>query len=106
MSWKAITYMLKQPTVVNLAAQTNAGIPVVNDRTPNNIVAFWMDRALGYSLEASVANRIAVFITEIIGGTTDAPVNTDSSNEGEGNYQRMLRTVLGLILMSPDAMRR
>jgi len=106
MSWKAITYMLKQPTVVNLAAQTNAGIPVINDRTPNNIVAFWMDRALGYSLEASLANRIAVFITEIIGGTTDAPVNTDSSNEGEGNYQRMLRAVLGLILMSPDAMRR
>lgn len=109
MSWRAITYMLKQSTIVNLADQTNAGIPVENDRTPNNIVDFWMNRALGYALDPVTRDRIVQFITDTVGSTADTLINTTTTTTppiGDTTYQRILRAVVGLILMSPDAMRR
>ncbi|MEJ8566602.1 DUF1800 domain-containing protein [Elongatibacter sediminis] len=107
MSWRAITYMLRQSSLVNLAEQTNTGIPAVNDRTPDNIVDFWMDRALGYALENAVRDRIVQFITDQLSGAAGSPINTDTTNTGSSStYQRIIRAVVGLILMSPDALRR
>jgi uncharacterized protein (DUF1800 family) len=106
MSWRALTYLLRRSEVANLAEQTNIGIPVAADRTPNNLVAFWMDRALGYALEPAVADRVAQFVVDAVGGSVDAPVNTDSENIGESSYQRVIRGLVGMILMAPDAMRR
>ena len=107
MSWRTVTYMLRRFAAVNLAAQTNAGIPAAAERTPANIVAFWMDRALGYPLDTASADRVVQFITDALGGAAGAPINTDSANTTEhSTYQRILRAVVGLILMAPDAMRR
>ena len=107
MSWRTVTYMLRQDSIVNLAEQTNIGIPVEADRSPSNIVNFWMNRALGYSLDIAIANRMTQFITDALGGLPDNPINTDSSNISSGStYQRIIRAVVGLVLMSPDAMRR
>jgi uncharacterized protein (DUF1800 family) len=106
MSWRSVTYMLRQDSIVNLAAQTNIGIPEPADRTPANIVEFWMNRALGYSLDPVVGNRMVQFITDILSGLPTDPINTVTSNIGESTYQRIIRAVVGLVLMSPDAMRR
>lgn len=107
MSWRTITYMLRQSSLVNLAEQTNSGIPDPNDRTPVNIVDFWMQRALGYALDGATADRMVQFITDTIGGIDTDPINTDSSNTGSSStYQRIIRAVVGLVLMAPDAMRR
>jgi len=107
MSWRVVTYLLRRFAAVNLAEQTNTGIPLVNDRTPANIVDFWMLRALGYALDAASADRMVQFVTDALGGTANAPINTDTTNTTEfSTYQKIIRGVVGLVLMAPDAMRR
>ena len=99
--------MLRRFAIVDLGDQTNRGIPLEADRTPENIVAFWMDRALGYALDSASSDRIVQFITDTLGGLANDPIATDSTNLSEySTYQKILRAVVGLILMAPDAMRR
>lgn len=111
MSWRAVTYMLRISSIVNLADQTNIGIPVAADRTPNAIVDFWMNRALGYPLDSVSRDRIAKFIVDNLGmggtaSTTIKTLTTTAAPIGNTTYQKILRAVVGLILMSPEAMRR
>lgn len=117
MSWRTVTYMLKRSdenlpgggAFLNLAEQTNTLFPSNADRTPRNIVDAWMDRALGYALPAAVSDRMVQFITGIAGiGANDSLEDfTDTGDTGSSSiYQRIIRGVVGLILMAPDAMRR
>jgi len=115
MSWRAVTYMLRISSIVNLADQTNAGIPVAANRTPNAIVDFWMNRALGYALDSASRDRIAMFIVDNavdnmgMHGTATTTIKTTTTTTppiGNTSYQKILRAVVGLILMSPEAMRR
>jgi len=107
MSWRTVTYLLKQPSVVNLAQQTNDGIPLAADRTPAHIAAFWSQRALGYLLDGAVLDRIAQFISGIDGAAVGNPLNTNTTDTGDNStYQRIVRGVVGLVLMAPEAMRR
>jgi len=106
MSWRAVTYLLRQPNIVNLAVQANAGLPIAQDRTPNNLVNFWMNRTLGYALESQQASRIVSFILESIGGAPHTEIAGSADTGDSSKYQKINRAVVGLILMSPDAMRR
>ncbi|MDZ4730823.1 MAG: DUF1800 domain-containing protein [Xanthomonadales bacterium] len=106
MSWRAVTYLLRQPSIVNLAQQANDGIPNTADRTPNNLVNFWMNRALGYPLDSQQADRIVAFIIESLGGSVDVAIASNTDVGDYSKYQKINRAVVGLILMSPDAMRR
>ena len=97
--------------MLNLAAQTNLMIPLTSDRTPQNLVSAWMDRALGYALATDVSDRIVQFITGIAGIGASSPLPTSGSYDStntttSSNYQRIIRAVVGLLLMAPDAMRR
>ena len=106
-SWRTVTYLLKQSSIVNLAAQTNSGIPLQNDRTPANIVDWWMQQALGYALDAATAERMAQFVVDSIGGTPTTPINVVTTDTGASSaYQKIIRAIVGLVLMAPDAMRR
>lgn len=106
MSWRTITYMLRQSSIVNLADQTNTGIPLAADRTPQNVVDFWMDRALGYALDGAVTARIVQFITDLLAIASTDPIPNSADTGASSSYQRVIRAVVGLILMSPDALRR
>jgi uncharacterized protein (DUF1800 family) len=117
MSWRTVTYMLRNTgenlpgsgPILNLAEQTNGLLPSTSDRTPQNIVNAWMDRALGYALPSNVSDRMVQFITDIAGIGSNQTLHdfTDTGNTGSGStYQRIIRGVVGLILMAPDAMRR
>lgn len=124
MSWRAVTYMLRRDGIVNQAAQTNAYFTNPDDRTARNIVAWWIYRALGYELPQAVSDRIEQYVTEIlvlkkpayigdyatdpfdlIGIDTTTLTNEDGSAKNN-DYQRIIRGVIGLILMSPEAIRR
>ena len=110
-SWRTVTYMLRQSNIVDLAVQTNTGIPDPLNRTPENVVNFWMTRALGYPLDGGVTARIVQFITDIAGisATADldsSPLVNTSSTGSSSTYTRIIRAVVGLVLMAPDAMRR
>ena len=123
MSWRVVTYMLKKDTIVNQAAQTNAHFVLESERTAQNIVSWWINRALGYDPSAAVSDQIVQYVTDILVtmdpefpgnyateplGTfmdADTPSNLDGTAKNN-SYQRIIRGVVGLILMSPDAMRR
>jgi hypothetical protein len=124
MSWRVVTFMLRRDSIVNQAAQTNAHFTNPDDRTAQNIVTWWINRALGYDLQPAVADRIVQFASEIlmqrkpayagdyvndpldiIGIDTTTLTNEDGTAKNN-DYQRIIRSVIGLILMSPDAMRR
>jgi uncharacterized protein (DUF1800 family) len=124
MSWRVVTFMLRRDSIVNQAAQTNAHFINPDDRTAVNIVNWWIDRALGYGLQPAVSNRIVQFAVEIlilrkpayVGDYANDPLDvigidtTTLTNEDgtakNNDYQRIIRSIIGLILMSPDAMRR
>jgi len=109
-TWRAVTRMLRESTEVNLADQTNTEIPVVAERTPENIVNMWMTRALGYSLVPAQTQIVVDFITarpNVAGADQplDPGINTADTG-GSSTYQRIIMAAVGLILMSPNAMRR
>lgn len=115
MSWRCITYMLRRGDIVNPAQQTNDHFTDVAQRTPRNIVHWWINRALGYDLPLDVEDRIVAFVTGITGdlesetlqshSDTMVVLNMDGTAKNS-TYQKIIRGVVGLILMSPEAMRR
>lgn len=109
-TWRTVTRMLRESTEVNLAEQTNAEFPVADDRTPENIVNIWMTRALGYSLSPEQAQTVVDFITGLpnVAGADQAlgpGINTTDTG-ATSHYQRIIMAAVGLIVMSPNAMRR
>jgi uncharacterized protein (DUF1800 family) len=124
MSWRVVTHMLRRNEIVNQAAQTNDHFTDPNDRTAISMVSWWITRALGHDLPVAVSNRIVDYVVEIlmlrkpgymgnysadpfdtIGVDTTTVLNGDDTAYN-GDYQKILRGLIGLILMSPDAMRR
>ena len=123
MSWHVVTHMLRRNNIVNQAAQTNAHFTLDADRSAQNIVSWWIGRALGYDLPGAYADRIVQYVTGILESidpgfigdysteTLETFMDTNTVTNGDGTarnntYQRIIRGVVGLILMSPDAMRR
>ncbi len=109
-SWRVVTRMLRESTEVNLALQTNTEIPVEADRTPENIVNMWMTRALGYPLAPGQAQTVVDFILDISNAAgADQPLDpgVDTADTGANStYQRIIMGTVGLVLMSPSALRR
>lgn len=109
-TWRTVTRMLRESTEVNLAARTNIEIPVVAERTPEDIVNMWMTRALGYSLSPVQAQTVVDFITglpNVAGADQSLDPGIDTADTGPTSiYQRIIMATVGLILMSPNAMRR
>jgi uncharacterized protein (DUF1800 family) len=115
MTWRCITYMLRRDALVNQAQQTNNRFTDVNERTPRKIVHWWINRAMGYDFPIEVENRIVKFVTDITGDLDSVSLenytdtldvlNVDNTAKNT-TYQQIIRGVVGLILMSPDAMRR
>jgi len=123
MSWRVITYMLRRDDIVNQAQQTNEHFTQEADRSARNIVHWWIYRARGYYLPLDVEDRIVQFVTDILvvynpnlmGDYETESIHTfvdtnkvinDDGTAWNSAYQRIIRAALGLILMSPDAMRR
>jgi len=124
MSWRVVTYMLRRNEIVNQAKQTTDHFTDPDDRTAIKIVAWWITRALGHDLPSAVSNRIEDYVVEIlmlrkpgyVGDYAADPFDTigidttkltnDDGTAYNGDYQKIVRGLIGLILMSPDAMRR
>ena len=72
-SWRTVTRMLREFEIVNLAEQTNQAIPLWQERTAQNIVNTWMERALGYALPDAQSIKIVDFINAISPETNPLP---------------------------------
>lgn len=110
-TWRTITYLITRNDILNLAAQTNSMIPAANSRTPNAIVNNWVTTALGFTPEAAVRDQAAQFLSDIAAVGVNEPlddannINTSDTSNGS-RYQRLLRAVVGLIVMLPVGQRR
>lgn len=106
-TWRTMTRMLREFEIVNLAEQTNQVIPAWENRSAQNIVDAWMDRALGYPLPTEQATKIVDFIDQLSFGLSNPlPENVTNDTTQYSVYQKIIMAVVGLILMSPDTMRR
>lgn len=122
-SWRAITYFLDLSATtyndpdtgvmgglryMNIAEQANAEIPDSTNRTPTQLVDMWINRLRGYSYDAGVKTSLISYVMNKSGlSATQAFADNDSNNTSRtSTYQRINYTLVGLILMTPDAMRR
>jgi len=123
LSWKTITYFLNRSgetyddtdtgeinriRYCNIAEQANLEIPDTASRTPTQLVDMWMIRLRGYAYDAITRARLINFVVSKSGLTAIQAFDANVSNNTDAYslYQRVNYTLVGLILMSPDAIRR
>ncbi len=122
-SWRTITYFLERSgdtyddpdtgvmaglRYCNIAEQANSVITESANRTPTELVNMWVIRLRGYNYDIATMNRLITYVMDKSGLTANQPFDdTDSNNTGNNSlYQRVNYTLVGLIMMSPDAIRR
>lgn len=112
------SYNNAYPFLINVHAQT-LGAFAANQRTAANIIGYWCDRILGYRPEPT--HTVALdFLRQNVSATTVLDLVTDGTDNGHpantgtwnlGNLSQhytiaRLRTAIGLILCSPEFLRR
>ncbi len=123
-TWRTITYFLGRSGdtyddpdtgemdrlhYCNVAEQGNSELPSTTNRTPTQLVDMWMLRLRGYSYDAATRTRLITYVMDKGGVTAlqslhDVMDTNDTTNDS--TYHRITYTLVGLILMSPDAIRR
>ena len=110
------------PFLADVQAQTLAAFPSAADRTPTNIIGYWFTRILGYQPPQTWATVLDFFRQE---APASAPVDlvTDSIDAGVPQHTgtwhlnpanqlskhytiARLRVAIGMILCSPEFLRR
>ncbi len=123
-SWRTITYFLNKSArtyddpdtgilgglrYFNLAQQSNTLIPSPLNRTPTQLVDTWMLHLRGYAYDANTRTQLITYVMNKSGATANQSIHdlTDTNNlSNSSTYQRVVYTLIGLIMMSPDAIRR
>lgn len=110
MTWRVVNWLLNEQNadssqMMDVLPATLQAFPDSADRTPNNLAAFWYERLLGYMPDAGQVSRAAAFLTQSDSYTgswgLDSPVDLDV-NEWPHYWQSGVRTLVGLIAMSPE----
>ncbi len=107
MTWKVLNWISETSDasvpMAPILAATRSG---VSSWTANNLVDFWCQRVLGYIPVASRRQTLVAFMAQN-GAATDVIADTDSwtaSNPKAHYNQQRLRSMVALILMSPEFM--
>ena len=112
-TWRTITYLLTRNNTddigINLAQKTNDMLTTPAQRTPHNVVDNWMQLALGFTLSTPTFSKVAQFLAQIaevgVDETLDNSMDTTNTSSG-GEYNRVLRATVGLIVMLPVGQQR
>jgi uncharacterized protein (DUF1800 family) len=110
MTWKLLNWITETndsgtPTMAPILTTTRAN---VSSWTANNLVDFWCQRILGYIPTASRKQVLVSFMAQN-GTATEAITDTDNwaaSNPKTHYNQQRLRSLVALILMSPEFITR
>ncbi len=111
MTWRVVNWLLTEDHdddtyLMDVLPTTLAALPDPADHTPNNLAAFWYARILGYTPDAGQVETAAELLThsDNYPGTwgLDTPVDLIGLNEWPHYWQTGLRSLVGLILMSPE----
>jgi len=87
----------------NILAITAGGIPNANDRTANNLVNFWYERACGFTPDPAIQSKLAEFMsyddnTDPVIGNLDAPIDIYDNNWPGYNTERLFAVVSTIFL--------
>jgi uncharacterized protein (DUF1800 family) len=110
MSWKLLNWITETndagvPTMAPILATTRANVA---SWTANNLVDFWCQRILGY-IPVSSRRQILVSFMAQNGAATEVIADTDTwaaSNPKAHYNQQRLRSMVALILLSPEFITR
>ena len=110
MTWKLVNWMTEtkdaEIAMSPILATTRSGVA---SWTPNNLVAFWCQRLLGYQPTAARKLVLASFLAQNGDPATYVVIDNDIWAAGDlkkhYNHQR-LRSMVSLILMSPEFLSR
>ena len=109
MSWKMLNWISETSDnnvpMAPILATTRTG---VSSWTANNLVDFWCQRILGYAPPAARRQALVTFMAQN-GAATEVIADTDdwAANNTKAHYnQQRLRSMVALILMSPEFMSR
>ncbi len=109
MTWKLLNWISEtSETSVFLAPILTLTRSNVSSWTANNLVDYWCQRVLGYLPAASRRQTLVAFMAQN-GTATEVIADTDSwaaSNPKAHYNQQRLRSMVALILMSPEFMSR
>lgn len=113
---------VSSPFLADVQAQTLAAFPTVTDRTSANIIGYWFDRIIGYRppqthtavldffrQEAAASAPIDLVTDNIDGGVAQhtGTWHLNPANELSRHYTiARLRVAIGMILCSPEFLRR
>jgi uncharacterized protein (DUF1800 family) len=116
------SYNNSYPFLIDVQGQTLAAFPNAADRTAANVIGYWCDRILGHRPEPT--HGIAVdFLRQEAAATAALDLTTDSTDGGQPQHTGVwhlsppntlskhytiarLRVAIGLILCSPEFLRR
>ncbi len=96
-----------------ILSMTQSAFPVANDRTPENLVDFWLDRILGYVPAAARRQALINFLRQ--NGPSDQPMDLDtdapygfwSSGDLSRHYNgARLNAMVSMILSLPEVLQR
>ncbi|HEY5971920.1 MAG TPA: DUF1800 domain-containing protein [Pseudoxanthomonas sp.] len=110
MTWKLINWMTEtkdsETPLSPILATTRSGVATW---TANNLVTFWCQRLLGYQPTAARKLVLAKFMAQNGNAASDVIADTDSwsANDLKKHYnQQRLRSMVSLILLSPEFLSR
>jgi uncharacterized protein (DUF1800 family) len=116
------SYNNAYPFIVDIQGQTLGAFPDAADRTASNVIGYWCDRILGYRPQPTFGIALDFFRQEAA-ATDPLDLVTDSTNNGQPQHVGVwhlnppntlskhytiarLRVAIGLLLCSPEFLRR
>ena len=105
------SYNSANPFLIDVQGQTLAKFPNASDRSATNIIGYWCDRILGYRPEPT-RTTIVDFFRQEAAATAPIAITTDTWHLSPPNTLSQhytisrLRVAIGLILCSPEFLRR
>ncbi len=112
MTWKLLNWMTETSDagvpLSPIIATTRSGLPT-SSWTAENLVNFWCNRLLGYQPEAARRQVLVKFMAQNGNAATTVISDTDAwaANDLKNHYNHQrLRSMVSLILMSPEFMSR
>lgn len=110
MTWKLINWLTEaKDGETPLSPIIATSVSSVASWTANNLVDFWSVRLLGYALPTARRQVLVNFMAQNGNPATDVIANTDtwSANDLKKHYnQQRLRSMVSLILLSPEFLSR
>jgi uncharacterized protein (DUF1800 family) len=105
---QAVGYDTDRPYLADCVAQTQAAFPDPAARTAATIAHWWCDRLFGFRPEPACGKALD-FLRQ--NAAADAPLDIDHDDWSDGDLasyytQSRLRTMIALLLCSPDFLRR